>query len=113
MLVQVPVWNATVANLTLLALGSSAPEIILSIIDTVSRLGKTGRVLGSATILGSASFNLLVIPAVCTLSLPKGQTRKISKYAVFNVTAVFALWAYLWVYICLEAWTPGEHPHCS
>jgi hypothetical protein len=27
------VWNATVANLTLMALGSSAPEIILSVIE--------------------------------------------------------------------------------
>lgn len=104
---QVPIWNPTVANLTLLALGSSAPEIILSIIDTVSRLGKTGRVLGSATILGSAAFNLLIIPCVCTLSLPSGESRRISQYGVFICTAFFALWAYLWVYICLEAWTPG------
>ena len=32
---QVPVWNATVANLTLMALGSSAPEILLSVIETM------------------------------------------------------------------------------
>ena len=32
----VKVWNATVANLTLMALGSSAPEIILSVIETLS-----------------------------------------------------------------------------
>ena len=29
----IPVWNATVANLTLMALGSSAPEILLSVIE--------------------------------------------------------------------------------
>ena len=28
-------WNPTVANLTLMALGSSAPEILLSVIETV------------------------------------------------------------------------------
>jgi len=33
--IDVPVWNATVANLTLMALGSSAPEILLSVIGTV------------------------------------------------------------------------------
>ena len=27
------VWNATVANLTLMALGSSAPEILLNVIE--------------------------------------------------------------------------------
>lgn len=34
--VEVLVWNATVANLTLMALGSSAPEILLAVIETVS-----------------------------------------------------------------------------
>lgn len=33
--IETPVWNATVANLTLMALGSSAPEILLSVISTV------------------------------------------------------------------------------
>ena len=31
--VVVKVWNETVANLTLMALGSSAPEIMLSVIE--------------------------------------------------------------------------------
>ena len=31
--VYVTVWNSTVANLTLMALGSSAPEILLSVIE--------------------------------------------------------------------------------
>ena len=33
--VPVKFWNATVANLTLMALGSSAPEILLSVIETM------------------------------------------------------------------------------
>ena len=37
--VLVPVWNPTLANLTLMAFGSSAPEIFLSVIETVSTLG--------------------------------------------------------------------------
>ena len=31
--IVVKVWNETVANLTLMALGSSAPEIMLSVIE--------------------------------------------------------------------------------
>jgi hypothetical protein len=31
---KVEVWNATVANLTLMALGSSAPEILLAVMET-------------------------------------------------------------------------------
>ena len=36
---QYLVWNATVANLTLMALGSSAPEILLAVLETVLNLG--------------------------------------------------------------------------
>merc|ERR1719419_1010882 len=36
--VDVRVWNETVANLTLLALGSSAPEILLALLETISGL---------------------------------------------------------------------------
>ena len=34
--------------------------------------------LGSFTIVGSASFNLFVISAVCTAGMPKGETRLIN-----------------------------------
>jgi hypothetical protein len=34
--------------------------------------------LGAATIVGSAAFNLLFISAVCMLSVPKGEVRRIS-----------------------------------
>jgi solute carrier family 8 (sodium/calcium exchanger) len=33
--VRVRIWNDTVSNLTLMALGSSAPEILLSIIEVI------------------------------------------------------------------------------
>lgn len=36
---EVDFWNPTVANLTLMALGSSAPEILLSVIETAGGLG--------------------------------------------------------------------------
>ena len=60
---EVLVWNETVANLTLMALGSSAPEILLAIIETVSLNFEAGD-LGPGTIVGSAAFNLLIITAI-------------------------------------------------
>lgn len=33
MVTRVRVWNETVSNLTLMALGSSAPEILLSVVE--------------------------------------------------------------------------------
>ena len=57
--IKVKVWNPTIANLTLMALGSSAPEILLSVIETVTTLSSTPGELGASTIVGSAAFNLL------------------------------------------------------
>ena len=65
---EVEVWNATVANLTLMALGSSAPEILLAVVECVSMSFEAGD-LGPGTIVGSAAFNLLIIIAICCVSL--------------------------------------------
>jgi solute carrier family 8 (sodium/calcium exchanger) len=64
--VLVRVWNETVSNLTLMALGSSAPEILLSVIEIFGNNFEAGD-LGPSTIVGSAAFNLFVIIAVCIL----------------------------------------------
>ena len=47
-----------------MALGSSAPEIILNIYETIITLGGTPGELGASTIVGSAAFNFLVISGV-------------------------------------------------
>ena len=70
---HVRVWNNTVANLTLMALGSSAPEILLSIIEIVGGNFYAGK-LGPSTIVGSAAFNLMVITAVCMCVLARLPT---------------------------------------
>jgi solute carrier family 8 (sodium/calcium exchanger) len=46
------VWDPTVANFTLTALGTSAPEIMLAVIEALLTLGRPQRQLGSSTILG-------------------------------------------------------------
>jgi len=105
--IEVRIWNDTVANLTLMALGSSAPEILLSIIEVVSRNFEAGE-LGPGAIVGSAAFNLLSISAVCVASIPLGETRHIKGVAVFGVTTFFSIFAYLWLIIVLLVWTPGQ-----
>ena len=103
--VEVQVWNATVANLTLMALGSSAPEILLSIIEIVGNSFEAGE-LGPGTIVGSAAFNLMVISAVCVSGIPKDETRRIELIGVFAVTSFFSVFAYLWLIIILKASSP-------
>ncbi len=99
--VEIRVWNNTVANLTLMALGSSAPEILLSIIEIVGNNFKAGD-LGPGTIVGSASFNLFVITAVCVVAIPVNEVRSIKVYKVFVITSFFSIFAYLWLYIVLQ-----------
>lgn len=95
------VWNDTVKNLSLLALGSSAPEILLSVIETFSNEFFSGA-LGPSTIVGSAAFNLLVIIAVCILAIQSPEVRYIKEITVYNVTAIFSLFAYGWLLIIVE-----------
>lgn len=103
MTVEKQIWNATVANLTLMALGSSAPEILLSVISTVKDIEAIPPELGPSTIVGSASFNLLVISAVSIIAVggEEGDTKQIDDLWVFAVTTVFSLWAYIWMWICV------------
>ncbi|CAJ1435584.1 unnamed protein product [Effrenium voratum] len=103
--VRVKVWNATVANLTLMALGSSAPEILLSIIELIGNGMYSGE-LGPSTIVGSAAFNLLCIIAVCICAIPAGEVRKIKEVPVFVVTTCFSIFAYVWLLFILLVTSP-------
>jgi len=99
------VWNPTVANLTLMALGSSAPEILLSVIELISNGMHSGE-LGPSTIVGSAAFNLHVILAVCVVCIPAGELRSIKELPVFAITASFSVFAYLWLVFILLVSSP-------
>ncbi|KAL4239458.1 hypothetical protein ACF0H5_000273 [Mactra antiquata] len=103
--IPVVVWNGTVANLTLMALGSSAPEILLAIIEIVGNQFKSGA-LGPGTIVGSAAFNLFCITGICILSIPSPSAKRLAMIKVFAVTCIFSLFAYIWLIIILVVVTP-------
>jgi len=97
---HVKVWNSTMANLSLMALGSSAPEILLACVEMGSNGFFAGR-LGPSTIVGSAAFNLLVITAVCVCAIPAPEIRKIEGTCVFWVTTSISILAYVWLIVVL------------
>jgi len=105
--IEVPWWNGTVANLTLMALGSSAPEILLAIIGIVGN-GFESEKLGPSTIVGSAAFNLLAISAVCISGIPDGETRRIAQFPVFCITSAFSIFAYVWLVLVLVVISPSK-----
>ena len=105
-ILTVKIWNETVSNLTLMALGSSAPEILLSVIEICGNDFQAGD-LGPATIVGSAGFNLLVIISICVYVIPDGEIRRIKHLRVFVVTASTSVFAYVWLYIIVAVSSKG------
>jgi len=89
-----------------MALGSSAPEILLSIIEIIAKNFESGE-LGPGTIVGSAAFNLLIIIAICVYVIPEGEVRRIKHLRVFFVTATWSVFAYIWLLIILKVTSPG------
>lgn len=89
---HVQIWNGTVANLTLMALGSSAPEILLAVIETLSNKFYSGD-LGPSTIVGSAAYNLCCIlgeqPRSSLLVLPRARYQRTCSCASFITHNVF------------------------
>ncbi|XP_061685313.1 sodium/calcium exchanger 1-like isoform X2 [Syngnathoides biaculeatus] len=102
----VRIWNETVSNLTLMALGSSAPEILLSVVEICGHNFDAGE-LGPNTIVGSAAFNMFVIIGLCVYVIPDGETRRVKHLRVFFVTAAWSVFAYTWLYLILAYFSPG------
>lgn len=93
--------------MTLIALGSSAPEIFLCFFSIFKEVdapnGPTPA--GPMVLVGSASFNMLVVTGVSILAAV--EIKKIEKFGAFVVTALFATFAYLWFFVVLCVTTPG------
>ncbi|ESO92661.1 hypothetical protein LOTGIDRAFT_162582 [Lottia gigantea] len=109
---EILIWNETVANLTLMALGSSAPEILLAtielILDIISGVsGDSKDALGTFTIIGSAAFNLLIITAICVVSVDSPGIKKIREVGVFIMTSIWSIWAYIWMLLVVSYISPG------
>ncbi|XP_024543906.1 magnesium/proton exchanger 1 isoform X2 [Selaginella moellendorffii] len=102
------IWNPTVADITLLALGTCAPQVSLAVIDACQHIGQTSGKLGAGTLLGSTAFNLFLILAVCVVAPKRFQTKSIRNVGVYIIEVVWSFWAYVWLFLILEIWTPNE-----
>lgn len=95
------------ANISLLAVGSSSPEILLSIVESAITINQPAGQIGPACIIGSGTYNLFGIIAVCNIALPPGVIKKILHVEVFAWTTTWSIWAHLWLWIAYKKVTPG------
>lgn len=100
------VWSPSIANITLMAFGSSAPQIMLAIVDTVDHLGGEPALLGYEALVGSAAYNLLAVMAIGIFSTV--EVKKINEIGSFNMTSLAQIFAYVWILAVLLIMSPHE-----
>jgi len=64
-------------------------------------------ILGPSTIVGSAAFNLLVITGLSIMAVGE-DIKKVNDVGVFFITSMSSLWAYIWLFICLDVSSENE-----
>ena len=102
------IWTSSIANITLLAFGTSAPEIMLCFMSTVVSENDNAGVLGPLTIIGSASFNLLVVGGISIICVGSTTGLRIDNWAAFLTTFGFATFAYAWYFLIVNVITPQK-----
>ena len=105
-LVEVLVWNGTVANLALSCIGSCAIEILLTSSLLISN-GFVAEDLGPNTIFGAYALNFLVMTAISVMVIPSSEIRTIKHIKVFALTSFFSILAYVWLALILLVITPN------
>ena len=87
-------------------MGSSSPEILLSIVESAITINQPAGQIGPACIIGSGTYNLFGIIAVCNIALPPGVIKKILHVKVFAWTTTWSIWSHLWLWIAYKKITP-------
>lgn len=87
-----------VAGCTLMAIGSSAPELAVAIITGGPVAGKKGDE-GIATIVGSAIFNLMIIIGLCAIFA--GKVLEIAAYPILRDTTFYAA-SIVMLFLCIR-----------
>ena len=99
----VPVWNVTVANLSLRSFGACAIEIMLAMILFDTDAGE----LSPSIICGVSTFKFLVITAVSVVAIRSPDIRRINHISLFAVSSIFAIFAFVWLVLILKVLSPN------
>ncbi len=88
-----------IAGATFMAIGTSAPELFTSVIGVFI----TDNDIGTGTIVGSAVFNLIVIPGACGFAAYYNlkQMPKISSFPIIRDT-IFYMLTIITLILCIK-----------
>ena len=101
-----PRWNSQIANVTLLAIGTSAPEICLCFFSTFIEVGGAPNPLGPMVLMGTSSFNLLLVTGISIIMA--AEVKRLYDISAFLVTGAFATCAFIWLFVILLVSSPGR-----
>lgn len=96
-----PFWSDVVKNLTLYVLGFSAPEIFITLIE-IAKHDFEKADLGPETIVGSRAYHLFIITAICIVSVPRNEAKRVRRLRVYIITSFWSIFAYIWVYLVIS-----------
>jgi solute carrier family 8 (sodium/calcium exchanger) len=105
-MIGLSVWNPRIANVTLIALGSSAPEIFMSFINTFVDIDEVPSEFGPMVLIGSATFNMLIVIGICILVAT--EVKRILRWRTFLVTFFWGTFAYLWLFLVIYVISPYQ-----
>jgi len=101
-----PRWNSQMANVTLLAIGMSAPEICMCFFSTFIEVDGKPNPLGPMVMMGTSSFNLLLVAGISILY--GAGVKRLYDITAFLVTGAFATIGFIWLFVILLISTPGK-----
>ena len=93
------------ATVTLLALAVAAPEISLCFWSTFIEVKGVPNDLGPMVVMGTTSFNLLLITGISILMAV--EVKKLYNIVAFLISGFFATFALVWIYLILQVISPG------
>ena len=94
---KIRLWNPVIASLTIMVMGTSAPQILLVLIEAFQTVGYLQRIhvvespqkdlIGPSVIFGSAAFNTFFVTAVCVYA-PNPANDTVRLYFLMGLTRV-------------------------
>jgi len=99
-------WNSQIANVTLLAIGISFPEICMCFFSTFIEVNGKPNPLGPMVMMGTSSFNILLVTGIAILY--GSSVKRLYDVAAFLVTGIFATIGFIWLFIILLISSPGK-----